>query len=587
MNHTATKKEYAPGRDLATLLDTTIPTLADPVHADASLIARAELLRERLKHNRLQLAVLGQFKRGKSTFINALLGAPLVPIAVVPLTAVPIFISWRPKAFVRIRFSGERAEEKFESDDADAIREFMFRFVAEEANPENHLCVERVDLFYPAPALADGTVLIDTPGVGSTYRHNTEAAIKVLPECDAAFFVISADPPITETELEYLRRFESKTAKIIFVLNKIDYLRADERERVVSFLREVLERHDLWSADAAIFSVSARDGLDAKQKGDRAALERAIIGKAIDVVEAATVEVDLRERALQMPIEELASKSEAFERALRTIEEQRRITRDLLGGEQRRIRETLEQRVQELREQTGQKLAALIDEKLADDPDFFGGPAQAALSAAMEAAFERARGEFASGFATLVDSALSTHQCRIDDLVDSVRRTAAELFDVPFRRDIASESFSLGEEPYWVTESIKTTLIPDPSGLIDRLLGRKRRARRLRARMIEKTKELILRNAENLRWAILRGVEESFRNAGGQFEERLDDAIATTRGIIRQALTRRQDRSFAIHQDLEQLKKAKDALTELREEFGAVESRVAAPSPVHVLGSTR
>ena len=69
----------------------------------------------------------------------------------------------------------------------DAIREVLFRFVAEEANPKNRLGVERVELFYPAGILANGTVLIDTPGMGSTLRHNTEAAMQVLPNATPHF----------------------------------------------------------------------------------------------------------------------------------------------------------------------------------------------------------------------------------------------------------------------------------------------------------------------------------------------------------------------------------------------------------------
>jgi hypothetical protein len=130
--------------------------------------------------------LLGQFKRGKSTFINALLGAPLLPMAVVPLTAVPIFISWRSSPSVCVRFADGRPAQELSADNPDAIREFLFRFVAEEANPKNTLRVDRVEVFYPAPVLADNTVLIDTPGVGSTFRHNTEAALQVLAECDAA-----------------------------------------------------------------------------------------------------------------------------------------------------------------------------------------------------------------------------------------------------------------------------------------------------------------------------------------------------------------------------------------------------------------
>ncbi len=148
-----------------------------------------------------------------------------------------------------------------------AIREFLFRFVAEEANPENRLGVDRVDFLYPAPILGQGTVLIDTPGVGSTFQHNTAAALDVLPECDAVPFIISADPPITEAERDYLRHLRPRAAQIFFILNKIDRLTSEERGSMVALMRKALEANGIWQPGGRIFSVSARKGLDAKHKG--------------------------------------------------------------------------------------------------------------------------------------------------------------------------------------------------------------------------------------------------------------------------------------------------------------------------------
>jgi GTP-binding protein EngB required for normal cell division len=591
MNETSKKRENARSESLTANLDRVMAALEGPGTGNALLAARINSLRERLRHSRLQLAVLGQFKRGKSTFINALLGAPLLPIAVVPLTAVPIFISWRPAASVRVRFANDRPAEELSADNSDAIREFLFRFVAEEANPENRLGVDRVDLFYPAPILRDGTVLIDTPGVGSTLRHNTEAALRVLPECDAVLFVVSADPPITEAELEYLRRFESKTAKIFFVLNKIDYLRSEERGRLADFLRKALEKNGLWARDATIFSVSARDGLEARERGDETAwqrsgmarveaylgrhlaaeksvvLKRAIRTKTLGILLQAVGEVELRIRALELPLEDLASKARAFEDALRSIEEQRRTTHDLLAGDQRRLREDLERRIGSLRTEVSVALAAVIDDAVTTEPEVQSGAILEDVAGVMERTFEAARGEFAKTFAEAVDSVLSIHQRRIDGLIDDVRQTAAEIFSVPFRQHSESDLFELGEEPYWITGSIETGLIPDPGRLIDRLLTKSSRARRLRSRLISEANELIIRNAENLRWAILRGVDETFRRAGRTFEERLDDAIVATRGVIDEALVRRRGQSAVVDCDLNRLNCARSQLAKLQEEL--------------------
>lgn len=560
---------------------------------DSPLVTRFNSLRERLRRSQLQLAVLGQFKRGKSTFINALVGAPLLPIAVVPLTAVPIFISWHPSPLVRVRFKDARLPEECTALEPDAIREFLFRFVAEEANPENRLGVERVDLLYPAAILADGTVLIDTPGVGSTFLHNTAAALEVLPECDAVLFVVSADPPITEAELDYLRHVRPRAAQIFFILNKVDYLAPEEQSSIIEFLCDVLEKNAVRRPSDRIFSVSARNGLDAKQKGDRKRLEAsgipeveahlvrylahektrlledAVKSKALDILSQAVAEVSLRIQALKLPLELLASKSRAFEEALESIEEERRLTCDLVMGDQRRLRDELETRIHSLRDEAALTMAEVIEEKAAADPTLRDAAAQGAISAAMEQIFDMARQDLVGALSDKTNGAVSAHQRRLDILIDAVQRAAAEVFEVPFRQDLDTVSFDLGEEPYWVTEEIKTTLIPDPGRLIDHLLPRRVRASRLRVRLVRQMKELVLRNAENLRWAILRGMDETFRQASAKLEERLDDAIMATRSVIQESLVRRRDSSFNVEPDLIRLDRAIEMLSATRDELVA------------------
>ena len=74
-------------------LDQAGNAVASAIGADSPLRSRLLALRDRLQNERLQIAVLGQFKRGKSTFVNALLGAPVLPTAVVPLTSIATFIA--------------------------------------------------------------------------------------------------------------------------------------------------------------------------------------------------------------------------------------------------------------------------------------------------------------------------------------------------------------------------------------------------------------------------------------------------------------------------------------------------------------
>ena len=554
----------------------------------APLAQRLRVLRARLKSERLQLAVLGQFKRGKSSFINALLGAPVLPTGVVPLTAVATFIAWRASPLVTVHFRGDAPKREFPCESAEQIRDALFHFVAEEANPKNKLQVERVELLYPADILSGGTTMIDTPGFGSTLQHNTLAALQVLPDCDAAFFVVSADPPITEAELDYLRRVKVKVPRVFFVLNKADYLHADDRRTAVDFLQRVLTDEAIADGDARIFLISARNALAAKRAGDKKAfessglavlrdhilgllgqekarwLEDAVQSKADDILKLAAADLGLRARVLNMPIEELGAKSAAFQDALTSIEEQRRITRDLLAGERRRLRDALESRIEDLRKQIGAKLARAIEVALGTpDPKRWEEQGRRGVSAAMEKEFEAAREVLVSDFAARAGAALRTCQDRVNALVDRVRLTAAQIFDVALAPDTEHERFELGQDPYWVTESKNATLIPDAGRLLDWFLPAAPRGARLFARMDRLADELTVRNAENLRWAILLGLDETFRKAADRFEQRLDETIAATRDVIGAAVARRQHESYAIEPELDRLSRAAEAITAL------------------------
>ena len=225
-------------------------------------------LRERLVQGRFHLAVLGQFKRGKSTLLNALLGEEVLPTSVVPLTAIPTFIWYGPTLQATAFFQDKREPQVSGTGEADDIKAFLSRFVTEEGNPKNHLGVSHVEVTHPAAILDNGVVLIDTPGIGSTFRHNTEATLNFLPQCDAALFLVSADPPITEVEVAFLKQARKKISHLFFILNKVDYLSPEDRRVAVGFLRAVLIEQAGIEAKVPILCISARQGLAARLADD-------------------------------------------------------------------------------------------------------------------------------------------------------------------------------------------------------------------------------------------------------------------------------------------------------------------------------
>ena len=89
----------------------------------------------------------------------------------------------------------------------------------------------------------------------------------------------------------------------------------------------------------------------------------------------------------------------------------------------------------------------------------------------------------------------------------------------------------------------------------------------IRARMLRQIKELVVRNAENLRWALLRGSDEAFREAAANLQARLDDAVRATRGVIEESLLRRRDASNTIEADLDRLNRAGELLAMLHQQI--------------------
>ncbi len=546
-------------------------------------------LDERLRMNRLQVAVLGQFKRGKSTFINALLGDALLPSAVVPATAIATFIAWGPVLAIRVTYSGDRAADEFRPVTTSEAQDALRQWVTEEGNPENRLGIARVDVQLPADILRDGLVVIDTPGIGSTFQHNTDSALRALPECDAALFVLSADPPITETELAYLAEVRKHAVRLFFVLNKRDYLSQPEQEQAVAFLQAVLQRGRNEPIPYPIFPLSARQALAAIERRDRAALEASgltqigqdvlhtlarekvsaldasVRSKVLAIVEQALSDLALRIRALELPIEDLVHRSQLLRDSLRSIEAERQAAHDLLEGDHRRAIADLENQAEQLR-QAGSRYFGEVVERAA--PHSSGIPdlavAQAALESAIPAFFEGRLTDMAAEFRRAVEAVLARHHERADALIAAVRRTASTIFELPAGPEVAADPFVLGPAPYWVTQRWSNALMPSPASLLEWALPAKLRQARVRKDIAAQIDALVQRNVENLRWATLQGLNDTFRRFAAALDERFADALSVTEGVIGAALAQRQSREGQASSELQHLRGIAERLSDLR-----------------------
>lgn len=182
----------------------------------------------------IDVAILGQFKAGKSSFINSLIGQPVLPVGVIPVTTVITRLKFgnKPRAVVQ-RFDGAATEV-----DLPVVDEF----ISEAKNPANEKNVEVVDIELPSLEPYAGLRLVDTPGLGSIFKYNTDISEEWLPRVGAAIVAISSDRPLSENDLALIRQLMEFTPRVVLLLTKVDLLSKEQQKEVVQFFRNSLKR---------------------------------------------------------------------------------------------------------------------------------------------------------------------------------------------------------------------------------------------------------------------------------------------------------------------------------------------------------
>jgi hypothetical protein len=217
-----------------------------------NIAAESRALAERVREGLFYAVCVGQFKRGKSTLVNALVGEPVLPTGIVPVTSVVTVLRYGKQCAARVRL----ADGAWES----IAPSVLAAYVSEAKNPENTKGVAAVEVFTQSPLLASGMCLVDTPGIGSVFAGNTRATRDFVPHVDAALIVLGADPPISAEELELVEELGRQCQDLFFILNKADRLSDADLNEAVAFTRRVLTER-LGRSVTAIFDVSATDRL--------------------------------------------------------------------------------------------------------------------------------------------------------------------------------------------------------------------------------------------------------------------------------------------------------------------------------------
>ena len=275
------------------------PALLDRIHTHArslhdlgttTRIAELSILRTRP----VRVAIVGEFNAGKSTFINAFMGADVAPTGVLPTTATLHHLRYAPDPLAKIFFYSPTDPSAPEPRDRILpVSELRATLKSLDSGE-----VRRVEIHLPLSSLTEVEIL-DTPGFNAPDPRHAAAAREAFEEADFAIWLLDASQPMKKSEEAVLAEARAHDLPVQILLNKADRLRPDDLTKVMDMVRSSLAAAGLSSWQEPL-ALSARLALAGKL-GDKTALEASGWDKVQELLDATILGKSdvLKERALR------------------------------------------------------------------------------------------------------------------------------------------------------------------------------------------------------------------------------------------------------------------------------------------------
>jgi len=352
-------------------------TFAEDTNVDTKPV---ETIQEQLSRGELSVAVVGEINRGKSTFLNALMGATIFPSRAMICTAGVTVLDYgeTPRAEVHYRDGSSDDIDLSDTKPATALKAVVSR-----SNKDvQDINVTRV--WYPNPFTGNGIVLVDTPGVNDPDHWREDITYSYLAEADAVIMLLDPMQPLSASEVEFLdtKILERSIANLIFVVNKIDDVPTSDREHAMRRIESVLATH---VPNPTIYPVAAKPALDAKLSGRTSDLK----GTGMPAFEAGLMDFLAKGRGgllLRTKVQKGQQHLEHIQDTIRqrrgALDEEKGVVEDRLKEAQDRLnalkkkRNRLDSELSTQQKKIERRLRAVIQER----SDYLNGPLKASIA---------------------------------------------------------------------------------------------------------------------------------------------------------------------------------------------------------------
>lgn len=228
------------------------------------------LAQHKLRDNTYKVLVVGEAKRGKSSFINALIGRDILPTNVEVATSQVFEVRRAEKESYCLRFEDDSEQEITLGD----LGRYGSQVVQDvEGPPRLDQIIRWIEVGVPAKFIPPNIRILDTPGLGALYAAHAQITQRFVPHADAVLFVLDSASPVGQPEIEFLEQILLATRRIFFIQTKIDLFRREDWQAIQERNQQILaDQFRGRLEDTRVWPISSTNLRKAADTGEEAYL---------------------------------------------------------------------------------------------------------------------------------------------------------------------------------------------------------------------------------------------------------------------------------------------------------------------------
>ena len=520
-----------------------------------TLVKELETLFLKHREERFYVAILGLFKRGKSSIINALLNQEVLPSAVIPVTSIITLIEHSDRTAAEIYFSN--------GDILPADISRIDDYVSEEKNPENEKGIDFVKIFHPA-AILKNMLLVDTPGIGSVLPHNSETTQSFIPKIDTALYVLSADIPITQTDIDFIKELKQEVPKLLFVLNKMDLLNETDLQKMIhhnlSALNKIMDiSHDEMITISAKFFDKPQGNMnqlssrlvELARSEKKELLEQSVFKRYEFLRNGLKNEIQFILKMTLMPLNELEEKKNMLQSSVKIMTQQKEEFESIMDGKikslQKYIRQTINEEAQLLTETVNQQINEISN---TEEQHILrlNETLKSLLFTKLETIKETLEEKTKDSFKDLLIQTAGKSESFLNELSNNLDTYLGMDFN------LISEKFDLDiYTSFYLTVRTSTNSQTWQSPILHRFLPAYIRKKYLKKKLQDQYKEIIIRDTSSIGYDLQYKIQESFRKFNYDLNSQLKELLENLRTKIDDTIASKKRNEQASEEEIKKL----------------------------------